>query len=141
MIARLILAAVFVVAGALKLPDPLAFSDGIAGFGLAPAWAIPTLALGIPIFEILTGAALFGARFRSAGALSACLLSLAFVLFYAWAFFRGLDVECSCFGGMEILRVSTGAGLLRALALLVLSARVCFFRRRDCPREGSQRGC
>jgi uncharacterized membrane protein YphA (DoxX/SURF4 family) len=124
MIARLVLATVFVLAGVLKLPDPAAFADGISGFGLVPAWAIAPLALGIPVFEILTGAALFSGRFRSAGALAAGGLSLVFVLFYAWAFAWGLDVRCSCFGSMEFFRVSAGMGLLRALALLALSAWV-----------------
>ncbi|MEI6279959.1 MAG: MauE/DoxX family redox-associated membrane protein [Verrucomicrobiae bacterium] len=124
MIARFLLASVFVAAGVLKLPDPLAFADGISGFGLVPMWAIAPLALGIPFFEILTGAALFSVRFRSAGALAAGALSLAFVFFYARAFAGGLDVRCSCFGNLELFRVSTGAGLLRALVLLFLSAWV-----------------
>ena len=133
MIARLILAAIFVVAGALKFPDPLGFADGISGFRLVPAWAIPPLALGIPIFEILTGGALFSARFRSAGSLAAAGLSLAFVLLYAWAFARGLDVRCSCFGTPEVFRVSAGGGLLRALALLALSAWV--YAKAQPPKE------
>jgi uncharacterized membrane protein YphA (DoxX/SURF4 family) len=124
MIARLLLAAVFLLAGALKFPDPLGFADGIAGFGLVPVWMIVPLALGIPIFEILTGAALLSTRFRSAGALAASGLSLAFVLLYAWAWAWGLDVQCSCFGSLEIFKVSNGAGLLRGLVLLLLSTWV-----------------
>ncbi len=138
MIARLLLAAIFVVAGVLKFPDPLGFADGISGFRLVPVWAIPPLALGIPIFEILTGAALFSARFRPAGSLAAAGLSLAFVFLYAWAFARGLDVRCSCFGNLEVFRVSTGAGLLRALALLALSAWVFI---RVCGRMPSKQDC
>ena len=124
MIARLLLAAVFLLAGALKFPDPLGFADGMARFELVPVWMISPLALSIPIFEILTGAALLSARFRSAGALAASGLSLAFVLLYAWAWAWGLDVQCSCFGSLEIFKVSSGAGLLRGLVLLLLSTWV-----------------
>jgi hypothetical protein len=138
MIARGILAAVFLAAGLLKLPDPHAFAAGIAGFRLLPAWSVAPLALGMPIFEILTGAALLGTRFRSAGALSATALSLAFTLLYAWALARGLDVRCSCFGGAEFLRVSSPVGLLRALVLLALSAWVYRSARQPLRITGSR---
>jgi uncharacterized membrane protein YphA (DoxX/SURF4 family) len=124
MIARLLLAAVFLLAGALKFPDPLGFADGMVRFGLLPVWTIAPLALSIPTFEILTGAELLSTRFRSTGALAASGLSLAFVLLYAWAWACGLDVQCSCFGSLEFFKVSNGAGLLRGLALLLLSTWV-----------------
>jgi len=124
MIARILLALVFVSAGVLKLPDPLGVADGMAAFRLLPVWAITPLALGIPIFEMLVGISLFTKRFSRAGALAATGLSLVFVLLYASAVARGLDVRCSCFGALEFFQVSTGAGLARALALLGLSAWV-----------------
>jgi hypothetical protein len=126
MIARLALAGILIVAGALKLPDPLGFADGIAAFRLLPVWTIAPVAAGIPIFEILTGAALISRRFRTAGALAACSLTAAFIGFYGWAFVNGWDVTCSCFGNLEILRVSTANGLLRAVGLLALAAWVAF---------------
>jgi uncharacterized membrane protein YphA (DoxX/SURF4 family) len=124
MIARLLLASVFAVAGVFKIFDPLGFADGISGFRLVPAFAIAPLALGVPIFEILTAAAMVGRRFRRASALAATGLSLAFVIFYASAWVRGLDVQCACFGTLEFFRVSTGGGLLRAGAMLALSSWV-----------------
>ncbi len=133
MIARGILAAVFIVAGLLKLPDPAAFAEGIAGFRFLPEWSVGPLALGMPVFELLTGLALLGRRFRSAGALAATGLTLAFALLYAWALARGLDVRCSCFGGAGLLRVSNPVGLLRALAMLALAAWV--YRRESLFRD------
>lgn len=126
MIARLILALIFMLAGVLKLPDPLGVADGMAGFRMLPIRAISPLALGIPVFEIVVGVSLLTVRFRRAGSLAATGLSMAFVVLYASAFARGLDVRCSCFGAMEFFRVSTGAGLVRALVLLGLSAGVYF---------------
>ena len=128
-IARIFLAAIFVVAGALKLRDPAAFADGMAGFRLIPHWAIPLLATGIPIFEIATGTGLLLGRFRSAAALSACGLSAAFVALYAWACVAGIDVRCSCFG--EMFRVTKEAGLARAAAMLALSCWIYFRSPRD----------
>lgn len=130
MIARVALAAVFLAAGILKLRDPSGFADGIAGFQLVPVSLIIPLALGVPLFEILTGVGLLGRRFRSAGALAAAGLAAAFTVLYAAAWLRGLDVSCSCFGGLRLMQVSTSGGLVRAAALLVVAAWVMREERR-----------
>ena len=124
MILRISVSLVFLVAGVLKLRDPLAFADGIAAFQVFPAWIINVLAMGVPFFEILTGLGILSRRTRSAGALAACGLSIGFVLLYASALARGLEVTCACFGKWEILEASTQVGFLRALILLGLSAWV-----------------
>ena len=121
MIARWLLAGILLAAGVLKLGDPGAFADGLEGFHLLPLPLVVPLALAVPLFEILTAAALLGGRFRSAGSLSACLLTAAFVVFYAWAVVRGIDVHCACFGRSPLFRVSATGGLLRAAALLGLA--------------------
>lgn len=124
MIARFALAAVLLTAGGVKVLDPVGFADGLAGFRLVPGPLIVPLALGVPLFEILTGVALLGGRFRSAGALAATGLAAAFTVFYAAAWLRGLDVSCSCFGSIEFLRVTPAGGLLRAVLLFAVAAWV-----------------
>ena len=133
MIARILLSLVFLVAGVLKLRDPLAFADGIAAFHIFPAWAINPLAMGIPIFEILTGIGILGRRTRRAGAMAACGLSVCFVILFASALARGLDVTCACFGKWEILQASTQVGFVRAVALLGLSGWV--YSKSSCFQE------
>ena len=86
--------------------------------------AIIVLAMGIPYFEILTGIGILSGRARRAGALAACGLSVCFVLLYASALARGIDVKCACFGNWEILQASTRVGFVRALVLLGLSGWV-----------------
>lgn len=130
MIPRILVALVFLVAGLLKLRDPLAFADGIAGFHAFPVWAINPLAMCAPWFEILTGTGILVGRTRSAGALAACGLSVCFVALYASALARGLDVQCACFGKWDLLQASTRVGFVRALALLGFSAWVYW---RACP--------
>jgi len=146
-IARLALAGLLILAGTLKLPDPLGFADGLAAFHLLPAWAITPLAAGIPIFEILAGGGLISRRFRTAGALASCGLTAAFVVFYGWAFLSGRDVTCSCFGNLELFQVSTTTGLLRAALLLALAAWVAaraYFppaNSANQPSSGTGKGC
>ncbi|MEI6492214.1 MAG: MauE/DoxX family redox-associated membrane protein [Verrucomicrobiota bacterium] len=121
MIPRILVSFVFLVAGLLKLRDPLAFADGIAAFHVFPSWAINALAMSVPYFEIFTGIGILLGRTRSAGALAACGLSVVFVVLFASALVRGIDVTCSCFGTWKILQASTRVGFVRALVLLGLS--------------------
>ena len=139
MIPRLLAASVFLVAGLLKLLAPMAFADGIAGFHAFPVWAINPLAMCVPWFEILTGTGILIGRTRRAGGLAACGLSVCFVVLYASALARGLDVQCACFGKWDLLQASTRVGLVRALILLGLSAWV-YWRARRTDRTAPQ-GC
>lgn len=121
MMLRFLLAAVFLFAGLLKLSDPLALADGIAAFQFFPVSWINPLALGVPFFEVFTGLALFCRPTRGAGALAATGLSFCFLVLYAFAMARGLEIHCACFGKWEFLQATTGTGLVRALFLLAAS--------------------
>jgi uncharacterized membrane protein YphA (DoxX/SURF4 family) len=128
--ARLLLAAVFITAGVLKLKDPLGFTTDIANYQLAPALA-PLLAAMLPSLEIVVGIALLalGAPWRRAAALCAAGLMLVFTLAAGNAMARGLDVSCGCFGS------SSGAvgwaTVLRDLALLAAAMVVVVSDRRS----------
>lgn len=126
MIFRFLIAAVFLAAGLLKLHDPLAFADGIAAFHLFPAWMISPLALGLPFFELFTGLAILNRRTRLAGSLAACGLSFCFLVLYASAMVRGLEIQCACFGKWEFLQATTRVGLVRAVVLLAACLWTCW---------------
>jgi uncharacterized membrane protein YphA (DoxX/SURF4 family) len=125
--ARLLLGGVFLVAGALKLPDPAAAERAVRAYRLLPESLVAPVAFGLPVVEIAVGLALLiGVFVRTAALLSALLLVVYLVgVGSAWA--RGLAIDCGCFGGggqvaaadtaypAEILR--DGALLLVALAL------------------------
>ncbi len=117
MILRLLISVVFLAAGLLKLSDPLAFADSIVAFHFFPQCMINPLALSIPFFELFTGVGLLAPRTRSPAALAACGLSLGFIILYAAAMARGLDIRCACFGKWELLQASTNEGLVRAVVL------------------------
>jgi len=125
MIPRFLISAVFLVAGLLKIRDPLAFADGIAAFHFFPVWMINPLALSVPFFEVLTGLGILASRTRRPAALAACGLSLGFVVLFASATVRGLEVTCACFGKWELLQVSTREGFVRAIILLALCLWIC----------------
>ncbi len=94
----LAMAGIFIYAAIDKIRDPLQFADSIAAFGILPAVFISLLALALPPFEIACGLLLLGPRTRRIGALAIILLSAIFFTALASALFRGLTLDCGCFG-------------------------------------------
>lgn len=99
LLARVVVGAVWVVAGALKLPDPAASVRAVRAYELLPEAVVPTVGHLLPVLEVVVGACLLlGLLTRSAATLST-LLMLAFVVGIASAWARGLQIDCGCFGG------------------------------------------
>jgi uncharacterized membrane protein YphA (DoxX/SURF4 family) len=97
--ARLLVGGVWIVAGALKLPDPAVSVRAVRAYDLLPESIVPTLGHLLPVFEIVVGACLvLGLLTRSVAAASV-LLFVAFIVGIASAWARGLQIECGCFGG------------------------------------------
>jgi uncharacterized membrane protein YphA (DoxX/SURF4 family) len=121
---RLVLGAVFVVAGALKVPDPAAAVRAVRAYQLLPESLVAPVAFGLPVVEIAVGLALLlGVFVRTAAVASAALL----VVFLgavgsAWA--RGLQIDCGCFGnGGQVAAGETAYPfeVLRDIALLLVA--------------------
>jgi peroxiredoxin/uncharacterized membrane protein YphA (DoxX/SURF4 family) len=97
---RLLLAAVFLLAGASKLVDPLGFRKALRGFGLPPALARPMVVL-LPLLELAVAAALVPARLAWYGARGALALLTAFMIAVGIAMIRGRKPDCHCFGQLH----------------------------------------
>ncbi|HEX8953041.1 MAG TPA: MauE/DoxX family redox-associated membrane protein [Polyangia bacterium] len=123
--ARLIVGALFVVAGALKLGDPTAFATEIANYHLLPELA-PWLAVTLPPTELVVGAALLAApwRWRRAASLAAMGLLVMFLVAIVHVVRAGINVDCGCFGGNSgPVTAWTAARDLVLLALAALAFR------------------
>lgn len=125
LVARLVLAAVFAVAGAAKLADRDDARRTLRGFEVPVALVAP-LALLLPVAELATAGALLAAPTIVAGAVGAIALLTAFSAAIAVAIARGRQVECGCFGRLYATMVSRRTlarnGALLALAALVLAS-------------------
>lgn len=98
-VARLVVGTVWVIAGALKLPDPAASVRAVRAYDLLPEAIVPTVGHLLPLVEIVVGLCLvLGLLTRGAAALSTMLL-LAFIVGISAAWARGIQIECGCFGG------------------------------------------
>jgi uncharacterized membrane protein YphA (DoxX/SURF4 family) len=98
-LARLGLAAVWLVAGGSKVGDLAGSGRAVAAFRLMPADAARLVGAALPFVEIALGVLLLlGLATRLAAAVSAALFAVYIVgIAAAWA--RGLSIDCGCFGG------------------------------------------
>lgn len=125
-LARLVVGSVWLVAGALKLPDPAASVRSVRAYQLLPESVVPLVGYGLPVLEVVLGVCLLaGALTRVASALSVGLLAV-FIAAIASAWARGLSIDCGCFGGGSSPTANAAAAypwdIARDVGLLLLSA-------------------
>lgn len=117
----LLLAAVFVRAGAAKLARPAATAASFTALGVPAA---PAVARAVPVVELVTAAGLLAAP--RIGAVAALVLLAAFSTLLARAVRAGADTPCNCFGSARADPVSPvdllRNGLLAGLAVAALGA-------------------
>ncbi|GIF40955.1 MauE/DoxX family redox-associated membrane protein [Actinoplanes xinjiangensis] len=123
--ARLGLAAVWLVAGALKVGDLAASARAVNAYQVMPYDTAEVVGAVQPFLEIALGLLLLiGLSTRLTAAISA-LLMVIFIAGIASAWARGLRIDCGCFStGGELGRgedTAYGIDILRDLAFLALS--------------------
>jgi len=124
LVARLVTGGVWIVAGALKLPDPAASVRAVRAYDLLPETIVPTVGHLLPVLEVVIGLCLVLGLLTRAAALLSALLFLAFIVGIASAWSRGLQIECGCFGGGGFSADATDDypwEIARDVGLLVLS--------------------
>ncbi len=98
-VARLVLAAVLLVAGAAKVLDPQASVAAVRAYQLLPASVETLVGWGLPFVEVVLGLLLAAGVFTRACGVAASVLLVGFVAGVASAAARGLSIDCGCFGG------------------------------------------
>jgi len=121
----LIIAAVFIYAGVLKILDPVQFAHDIDHYNILPWTVGVALAFYLPWLEIFCGLALIFRIFYQ-GALSILTaLVVIFLVATIAAKARGLDITCGCFGHAS-QNWSFPAHLALDLAILGVLVILCF---------------
>jgi uncharacterized membrane protein YphA (DoxX/SURF4 family) len=100
LLARLLLASVFALAGLAKLADRDGSRQAIIDFGLPAALATPLVLL-LPLAELAVALALVPAWSAWWGAVGALTLLMLFVLGISINLARGRKPECHCFGQLH----------------------------------------
>ncbi len=148
-LARLGLAAVWLVSGLIKALDPAQTYVAVRAYDVLPREAVSVVAGVLPWFELALGLLLLvGIGTRAVAALSAALL-LVFIAGVTQAWARGLSIDCGCFGGggavepgqtqyvQEILR---DVGFLLLAAWLIVRPRTLLAAERRLVTAGSGSG-
>ena len=124
-VADVIIAGVFIYAGAIKALDPIRFANDIDNYKTLP-WAISVrLAFYLPWLEILCGLALIARRLYFGGLSILTALVSVFIIATIAAKVRGLDITCGCFGHASE-NWSFPAHLALDLAILAALAALCY---------------
>lgn len=97
---RLVVGGVFIWAGLLKILDPLEFAQNIANYRVFSRDLSFLIAIVLPWLEVLCGVFVIFGIFRSASSLLLSGLLGIFLVLITVTIFRGLDVDCGCFGSL-----------------------------------------
>ncbi len=120
---RVVLGAIFVIAGASKVGHADMFAAQIAGFRLLPPFLIAPLALALPYLELLLGGYLILGLFTRTSAWVAAVLLAVFDAAIASAVVRGMSVSCGCFGPNDAA-VTTWTEVARDAVFIVMAVVV-----------------
>jgi len=124
-LARLGLAAVWLISGTLKAIDPDQTFVAVRAYNVLPDVGVEVVAAVLPFLELALGLLLLvGVGDRVVAVLSAALL-LVFIAGVSQAWARGLSIDCGCFGGGGAVDPGNTAyvqELLRDTGFLVLAA-------------------
>lgn len=129
---RVILGALFIWAGMMKVLDVDSFVETVGYFKITPFDAAPWdmwLGYTLPLFEVLAGVGLILGILLKGAILSVFLLSAGFLGAVISANARGLNIECGCFGkALSFTNYHTHISVLvimsaMAVALIILELR------------------
>lgn len=120
-IARLIMAGIFIYASIDKITHPAAFAKDVYNYQILPDALINLTALFLPWLELLLGVCLLAGVWMPGAVLSANGLLLVFFSTLLFNMARGLDVNCGCFGaGSDTPAMSASWYLVRDALFLAV---------------------
>jgi uncharacterized membrane protein YphA (DoxX/SURF4 family) len=122
--ARLLLGAVFLIAGVLKVIDPQSSVAAVRAYRLLPSSVATMVGWGQPFAEIALGLLLLAGIATRVVAVAAAILLLIFMAAVISAAARGLSIDCGCFGGGGDVapgQTAYGMEILRDIGLLLLA--------------------
>lgn len=123
LILRVVMGGVLIAAGVLKAHDGAAVtSSTIAAYRILPPFAVATLGLFLPYFEIGLGGYLAAGLFTRSSAYVAAVQFLVFAVAVASLVIRRIPASCGCFGAGQNVPPSW-----EHVGFDVLLAAACFF--------------
>lgn len=124
LIARAVVGGLFLVSAYGKIIAPAQFAEEIRAYQMLPAISTNVLAYTLPWVELLAGLLLVICVWRKEARSIIAALLVVFTIAKAYTYARGMDIDCGCGGGVEILKYiyNSPQGILTNLVLLGLLA-------------------
>ena len=113
---RIILGFIFIYSGIIKINDTPGFSNSVYNYKLLPDFLINFLAIILPWIELSTGLLLILGITIKENALIISTLLIIFIIAIIINLFRGLDIDCGCFGTVN----GTKIGLTKLIENTIL---------------------
>lgn len=124
---RIVLGAIFLYAGVIKILDPSGFAVAVSNYRILPGLLVNPFALVLPWIEVISGISLLLGIGIEGGALIIGSLLFVFALALGMGLLRGLDISCGCFSTSQEAQAITWSYLARDLILLFMAGFVFFF--------------
>ncbi len=119
---RLVVGVTFIVSAVAKLPEKAAFVDEVAEYALLPDALAQVYGTALPWVEITVGSLLLLGLFSRLASGVGMLAALSCIIANSIVLYRGLNMECGCFGEMAILQ--TRDALLIDFGLLIMAFQI-----------------
>ena len=108
LVLRIALGIIFVYAAYTKLKDPWAlFAMAIDSYQLLPLRWVEFVAKTLPWFELVLGLVLLSGFFRRTATVASSVLLAVFFSLILRAHFKGMEINCGCFGPGEVISWKT----------------------------------
>lgn len=108
----------FLFSGLAKLRQPYDFMRDVYAYELLGPPIGRWLAMTLPHIEVVLAVCLLSGLFRRSAALATAGLLLLFVIAQTTVIWRGMTIDCACFGSAEGTVVGLGSGVRTLLLLL-----------------------
>ena len=113
---RLVAAGIWLAAGVAKLADLEHFHTQVGAYDVLPHALVGPFAYALPFLEVGLGLYLLVGLWIRPVAIVACALMVIFIVAQAQAWYRGLVLDCGCFGAISQQKVGLTT-ILRDAAL------------------------
>jgi uncharacterized membrane protein YphA (DoxX/SURF4 family) len=96
---RIVVGGVWLVAGALKLPEPAQSVAAVRAYQILPADLVAPVGQLLPVIEVVIGLMLILGLLTRAAAVASAALFVVFIAGIVSVWVRGINIDCGCFGG------------------------------------------
>lgn len=120
----LILFLIYFSAGVLKILTPMQFYGAVRSYEiLKDPFLVAIVSSIVPFIEVFSAVFLLLPAWRKSSSLIIFLMTVVFLFALLFAYFRGINMDCGCFGG--VLMGETGlSSIIKNIFLALVSAFV-----------------